>query len=121
MKFHPNYGLLADPSRFKLRYQASAEPQDIRIAFRVTAPQNTTIAQWRLDDGVLGGAEFAPWLTEWEPDWDRSLPPWKLASRSGERDVVYWARVTGMSHRFVPHLAARIALNTESVFWQTRR
>jgi hypothetical protein len=113
MRIKPPASIVPDATELNVQFQGSPESQELRVVVRVADPQDDLVAWWRLDRGVIGGAEYAPWLTDWQFDWSRSLPPSKLPSRKGPQEVTYFATVTGCSHRFIPHLVGRIALNLD--------
>lgn len=113
MRTKPHASIVPEATELNVQFQGSLEPQELRIVVRVADPQDDLVAWWRLDRGVMGGAQYAPWLTDWQFDWSRSLPPSELPSRTGPQEVTYVAAVTGCSHRFIAHLVGRIALNLD--------
>ncbi len=90
----------------KVAYQATPAEQDVRMILRIGQPNLSDIGHWGIDTSrcvSVGGSDFAPWESSFTVG-----KPWGNAQGS---DVVYVARVKGMSRSFVPHLIARLNLH----------
>lgn len=89
----------------RISFQATASPQELRVVLSMPRPPRALASNclW-LEHGSIGGADFAPWET--------SGPATAWAEPTGDGAYLYRFRVAGMSHHFVPHLAARLGLCT---------